>query len=94
MFAARQYGAEDAVLKSLAATFPGVGWDDRFADYLISRVAAHGRRRGAEMREVAQALIDVSMQPTMALAAARRQQWLPEKMARNKVSAGATGSFL
>lgn len=94
MFAARQYGAEDAVLRSLAATFPHIGWEDDFADYLISRVAVHGRRRGAEMREVAQALIDLNMEPTMALAAARRQQWLPSKMARSKISVGTANTFL
>jgi 3-hydroxyisobutyrate dehydrogenase-like beta-hydroxyacid dehydrogenase len=94
MFAARQYGAEDTVLKSLTATFPGLGWEDRFADYLIGRVVTHGRRRGAEMREVAQTLIDVSIEPIMALAAAKRQLWLPMKITRNKISVGTSNTFL
>ncbi len=74
LFAARQYGAEDAVLQSLAATFPSLGWTDQLPDYLIGRVAQHGRRRAVEMREVAQALEAVGIEPTMALATANRQE--------------------
>jgi 3-hydroxyisobutyrate dehydrogenase-like beta-hydroxyacid dehydrogenase len=81
MFAARQYGAEDAVLESLAATYPGMGWDNQLPDYLISRVAEHGRRRAAELREVAETLREVAVEPTMALAAARRQDQLADEMA-------------
>jgi 3-hydroxyisobutyrate dehydrogenase-like beta-hydroxyacid dehydrogenase len=76
LFAARQYGAEDAVLESLAATYPGMGWKDRLPDYLIHRVAEHGRRRAAELREVAQTLQEVAVEPMMALAAADRQDQL------------------
>ena len=83
LFAARQYGAEDAVLESLAATYPGMGWMDHLPDYLISRVAEHGKRRAAELREVAQTLQEVAVQPTMALAAADRQERLVEEMAEN-----------
>ena len=74
LFAARQYGAEDAVLQSLSATYPSLGWNDHLPDYLISRVAQHGRRRAVEMREVAQALEAVGIEPTMALATAKRQE--------------------
>jgi hypothetical protein len=89
LFAARQYGAEDAVLKSLAATYPSLGWKNHLPDYLISRVAEHGRRRAAEMREVAQALNDVGVEPTMALATAQRQEWLVGEMAERKIRFGA-----
>ncbi len=85
LFAARQYGAEEAVLQSLAATYPGIGWREHFSDYLIARVAEHGRRRAEEMREVAQALNDVTIDPIMALATARRQEWLVREMARKRV---------
>ena len=34
-------------------------WCDDLPEYLISRVAQHGKRRAEEMREVAQALRDV-----------------------------------
>lgn len=71
MLAARRFGAEKEVLASLQGTFPEMGWQDRLPDYLISRVAEHGRRRAAEMREVAHTLEDVGIEPTMALAIVR-----------------------
>lgn len=85
MLAARRYGAEDEVLASLAATFPGMGWDGNLPDYLISRVAEHGRRRAAEMREAAQAVTDVGLEPHMARAAAARQDWLADEIAAHGV---------
>jgi 3-hydroxyisobutyrate dehydrogenase-like beta-hydroxyacid dehydrogenase len=81
MLAARRYGAEDEVLASLAATYPGMGWQERLPDYLISRVAEHGRRRAAEVREVAQALREVGVDPLMAAAIAVRQDSLVDEMA-------------
>lgn len=81
MFAARRYGAEERVLASLAATFPGMGWDAALPDYLIGRVAEHGRRRAAEMREAAQAVNDVGLDPHMARATAERQDWLVDEIA-------------
>jgi 3-hydroxyisobutyrate dehydrogenase-like beta-hydroxyacid dehydrogenase len=83
LFAARQYGAEDAVIESLAVTYPEMGWNDRLPDYLISRVAEHGRRRAAELREVAQTLREVAVEPTMTLAAADRQETLASELAQS-----------
>ncbi|HTW37786.1 MAG TPA: DUF1932 domain-containing protein [Steroidobacteraceae bacterium] len=80
LFAARRFGAEDEVLASLEQTFPRMGWQEALPDYLVSRVAEHGRRRAAEMREVARTLEAVSLEPLMALAAARRQEELVETM--------------
>ncbi len=80
MFAARRHGAEDAVLASLAATFPQMGWNAQLPDYLISRVAEHGKRRAAEMREAAQALRDVGIAPLMAEATAERQDSLVKEI--------------
>jgi 3-hydroxyisobutyrate dehydrogenase-like beta-hydroxyacid dehydrogenase len=85
MFAARLYAAEEAVLASLAATYPQMGWQDRLPDYLISRVAEHGKRRAAEMREVAQALRDVGIDPLMAEATAERQDGLISEMASRRI---------
>jgi len=85
LFAARRYGAEDAVLESLAATYPGMGWKDRRPDYLISRVAQHGQRRAAELHEVAQTLKDVANEPTMALAAAHCQEQLVCELAESNL---------
>lgn len=81
MFAARRYGAEKHVLESLAATYPAMGWEGSLPDYLISRVAEHGKRRAAEMREAAQAVADAGLDPITALATAQRQDWLAQVIA-------------
>ena len=86
MLAARRFGAEQEVLESLDKTFPGMGWLDKLPDYLISRVAEHGRRRAAEMREAARTLEGVGIEPTMALATAERQDWLIDAMADRGVT--------
>ncbi|MEY4760805.1 MAG: hypothetical protein RLZZ200_661 [Pseudomonadota bacterium] len=78
--AARHYGAEDAVLKSLAATFPSMGWDAQQPDYLISRIAEHGRRRAAEMREVATTVAAAGLEPHMARATAAAQDAFVDAM--------------
>lgn len=87
MFAARRYGAEEAVLASLAATYPEMGWQDDLPDYLIGRVAEHGRRRAAEMREAAQAVSDAGLDAHMALATAERQDWLVDEIAERRIDA-------
>jgi 3-hydroxyisobutyrate dehydrogenase-like beta-hydroxyacid dehydrogenase len=80
MLAARRFGAEREVLESLNGTFPSMGWTGKLPDYLVSRVAEHGRRRASEMREVARTLEDVNVAPMMALATAARQDWLIDAM--------------
>jgi 3-hydroxyisobutyrate dehydrogenase-like beta-hydroxyacid dehydrogenase len=86
LFAARRYGAEKEVLASLAATYPQMGWDRQLPDYLISRVAEHGKRRAAEMREAAETLKNVGVEPLTALATAERQDWLVREMAERRLS--------
>jgi 3-hydroxyisobutyrate dehydrogenase-like beta-hydroxyacid dehydrogenase len=93
MFAARRYGAEKQVLESLAATYPGLGWDGALPDYLISRVAEHGKRRAAEMREAAQAVADAGLEPLTALATAERQDWLARVIAEFSVAVPKGESF-
>jgi 3-hydroxyisobutyrate dehydrogenase-like beta-hydroxyacid dehydrogenase len=93
LFAARRYGAEDQVLESLAASYPGMEWKDRLPDYLISRVVEHGRRRAAELREVVQALQEVSVEPTMALAAACRQERLADEIAGSDIAVQPADRF-
>ncbi len=80
LLAARRFGAEAEVLASLDGTYPDMGWLESLPDYLVSRVAEHGRRRAAEMREVAQTLADVRLEPTMAQATAARKDWLIDAM--------------
>jgi 3-hydroxyisobutyrate dehydrogenase-like beta-hydroxyacid dehydrogenase len=94
MFTARRYGAEKQVLESLAATYPGLGWDGALPDYLISRVAEHGTRRAAEMREAAQAVADAGLEPLTALATAERQDWLARAIVEFSVAVPKGESFV
>jgi 3-hydroxyisobutyrate dehydrogenase len=71
---ARAHGVEDRVLASLRDTFPGTDWN-RYAAYQIGRSLVHGRRRAAEMREVARTVAEAGLEPSMARATARRQDW-------------------
>jgi 3-hydroxyisobutyrate dehydrogenase-like beta-hydroxyacid dehydrogenase len=77
MLAASEYGVEGQVLASLEKTFPSLDWN-RLSGYMIERVVSHGRRRAAEMREVAATLRGIGIQPLMAEATVARQQWLAD----------------
>jgi 3-hydroxyisobutyrate dehydrogenase-like beta-hydroxyacid dehydrogenase len=77
MTAAAEYGVEDRVLASLQETWPGIDWH-KLSGYMIERVVSHGKRRAAEMREVSETLESIGMEPTMAAAAAARQQWVAD----------------
>jgi 3-hydroxyisobutyrate dehydrogenase-like beta-hydroxyacid dehydrogenase len=81
LFAARRYGAEDAVLASLHASFPSLGWSE------------HGRRRAAEMREVASTLVEAGIDPLMATATAVRQDSLVDEMQTHNVSYDSSSKF-
>ncbi|MFG1173955.1 DUF1932 domain-containing protein [Erwiniaceae bacterium CAU 1747] len=78
--AARQYGVEQAVLDSLHASFPALGWNEQLPHYLISRVAEHGQRRAEEMREVVKTLQDVSVPADMSAAIVTTQQGLVDAL--------------
>jgi 3-hydroxyisobutyrate dehydrogenase-like beta-hydroxyacid dehydrogenase len=93
LFAARRYGAEKEVLASLAVTYPNMGWDGPLPDYLIGRVAEHGKRRAAEMREAAETLKNIGLEPLTALATAERQDWLVREMAERRLVARAGEPF-
>jgi len=77
MLAASEYGVEARVLASLKETYPALDWE-KLSGYMIERVVSHGRRRAAEMREVAATLEEIGLAPLMAGATAERQQWLAE----------------
>lgn len=89
LLTARRYGVEEQVIASLDATFPSMDWQSQ-ADYLVSRVVQHGRRRAAEMREVALTVEDVGMQPLMAAATALRQDWMADLVSAGTVSKAET----
>lgn len=84
--AARQYGVEQAVLDSLHASFPSLGWNGALPDYLISRVAEHGQRRAEEMREVVQTLQDVNVVPAMSQGIVTTQQGLVDALAQRDLN--------
>jgi 3-hydroxyisobutyrate dehydrogenase-like beta-hydroxyacid dehydrogenase len=75
--AARAYGVEDALLASLAETFPGIDWESQ-GSYFFQRVIQHGRRRAEEVREVAQTVRDVGLEPLSAAGTAERQAWMAD----------------
>jgi 3-hydroxyisobutyrate dehydrogenase-like beta-hydroxyacid dehydrogenase len=74
---ARAYGVEDAVLASLAETFPAINWEKQGA-YFFQRVIEHGRRRAEEVREVAQTVREAGLTPWSAQGTAERQAWVAD----------------
>ncbi|WFU44489.1 DUF1932 domain-containing protein [Bradyrhizobium sp. CB82] len=74
---ARAYGVEDAVLASLAETFPGIAWEKQGA-YFFQRVIEHGRRRAEEVREVAETVREAGLTPWSAQGTAERQAWVAD----------------
>ena len=75
--AARHYGVEDAVIASLAETFPGIDWEKQAA-YFFQRVIEHGRRRSEEVREVAETVREAGLEPWSASGTAERQAWVAD----------------
>jgi 3-hydroxyisobutyrate dehydrogenase-like beta-hydroxyacid dehydrogenase len=74
VLSATRYGADERVFASLAETFPGINWS-KLASYMVGRVLEHGERRAREMEEVAETLRAIGVEPVMAEATARRQEW-------------------
>ena len=74
VLAARPFDADQYVFASLDESFAGIDWKT-LADYMVGRVVVHGERRAREMEEVAETLRAIGIEPIMAEAAARRQQW-------------------
>jgi 3-hydroxyisobutyrate dehydrogenase-like beta-hydroxyacid dehydrogenase len=93
VMAAREFGAAEQVFASLDGTFPHMGWTTTLPDYLVGRVAEHGRRRAAEMREVERTLESVGVTPVMAHATAERQQRLVDTMAAKNISFPGSVAF-
>ena len=74
MLAARQYGVEADVLRTMGDTLPHPDWPG-LARYVISRALIHGKRRAEEMREVARTVEDAGVEPLLSAAIAERQDW-------------------
>ena len=67
--AAPRAGVGEGVLASLAASYPGMPWAD-IMGYMPPRVARHGQRRAAEMREAALMLEELGLSGAFARAIA------------------------
>jgi len=74
VLAAGKYDADEYVFQSLNESFPGLDWK-KLADYMVGRVVVHGERRAREMEEVAETLRAIDVEPIMAEATVRRQDW-------------------
>ena len=74
VLAAAPYGADERVFSSLGESIPGIDWQ-KLANYMVNRVVVHGERRAREMEEVSETLQSLGIEPIMAEAAARRQDW-------------------
>ena len=67
VLAGREAGVDELVLDSLEQTYPDFGWKER-AHYNLERVMVHGKRRAAEMREVATTVEQLGLPNVMSTA--------------------------
>jgi 3-hydroxyisobutyrate dehydrogenase-like beta-hydroxyacid dehydrogenase len=82
--AASRAGVADQVAASLHNNYPGVDWH-KMSEYNIERMASHGVRRAAEMREVADTLRELGVEPLMTTGTIARQQQLGEIGLRQEI---------
>ena len=75
--AASRAGVVDQVAESLHNNYPGVDWV-KMSGYNIERMVSHGIRRAAEMREVADTLRELGIDPLMTAGTIERQQQVGE----------------
>jgi 3-hydroxyisobutyrate dehydrogenase-like beta-hydroxyacid dehydrogenase len=71
--AAAFWDVADEVFGSLEATYPGMGWA-ALAENSVERVTSHGIRRAAEMREAADMIADMGLNPALPKAIADAQE--------------------
>lgn len=71
--AARHWGVEADVIASLQNTHPGIDWAN-VAARCAERVAQHGVRRAAEMREAGDMMAELGLDPTLSRAIAGVQE--------------------
>lgn len=73
--AARKAGVDEAVIGSLEASNPEIQWREQGA-YHLERMLVHGKRRAAEMREVARTVQDLGLSGGISAAVADWQDQL------------------
>jgi 3-hydroxyisobutyrate dehydrogenase-like beta-hydroxyacid dehydrogenase len=71
--AAAFWDVTDEVFGSLEATYPGMNWA-ALAENSVERVSSHGLRRAAEMREAADMIADMGVNPDLTRAIADAQE--------------------
>ena len=71
--AARAGGVEERIIASLTQSFPTLDWAG-MVDRNMERMASHGIRRAAEMREVALTLEEMGVEPLVTRGTIERQQ--------------------
>jgi 3-hydroxyisobutyrate dehydrogenase-like beta-hydroxyacid dehydrogenase len=89
---ATRFEADELVFASLNESFPGIDWK-KLADYMTGRVVVHGERRAREMEEVADTLRAIGVDPIMAEATARRQDWSARLDLRSKFGPDGPSSY-
>jgi 3-hydroxyisobutyrate dehydrogenase-like beta-hydroxyacid dehydrogenase len=82
--AARHWDVEKEVFGSLDASYPSINWR-ALAEDMGERVATHGVRRAAEMREAADMLADIGLVPDLSRAVADAQERGAKKKANTSV---------
>jgi hypothetical protein len=60
---------------------------------MVSRVVVHGERRAREMEEVSETLKSLGIEPIMADAAARRQEWCAQLGISSQFGAGGPKTY-
>jgi 3-hydroxyisobutyrate dehydrogenase-like beta-hydroxyacid dehydrogenase len=75
--AATRAGVVDQVAASLKNNYPTLDWN-KLSEYNIERMASHGVRRAAEMRESAETLRELGVDPLMTVGTIERQQQMGE----------------
>lgn len=77
VIASQGLGLDERILSSAGKTL-GIADMPALADYVMERAATHGRRRAAEMREVAKTLDELGLSSDMSEAIARMQDRLAD----------------
>jgi len=81
--AARRAGVEDRIIASLTQSFPMLDWAN-LVDYNMERMATHGLRRAAEMREVCETLEELGVEPALTRGTVVREQRTGDARLRDK----------
>jgi 3-hydroxyisobutyrate dehydrogenase-like beta-hydroxyacid dehydrogenase len=71
--AARRAGVEERIIASLTQSYPMIDWA-KLADYNLERMATHGLRRAAEMRDVCETLESLGVEPALTRGTVAREQ--------------------